>query len=84
MNNTSKIANGTTGKVEFKMYSIPNSSGIPAPYTMTGFHSVPKIIGVGGVAKFGVKKATPGTVTITVSQIGSGAIATKTQTLTFE
>lgn len=84
MNNTSKIANGTTGKVEFKLYSIPNSSGIPAPYAMTGFHSVPKIIGVGGVARFCVKKATPGTVTITVSQIGSGAIATKTQTLTFE
>lgn len=84
MNNDVKTAHGNTGKVEFKLYSIPQSSGIPASYPTTGLHSDSKIIGVGGVAKFGVKKATAGVVTITVSQTGSGAITQKTQTLTFE
>lgn len=84
MNNDVKNAHGNTGTVEFKLYSIPQSSGIPASYPTTGLHSDSKIIGVGGVAKFGVKKASAGIVTITVSQIGSGAITQKTQTLTFE
>ncbi len=85
-NPLTRVIGGRTATVDFRLYTIPDSTTNPAsatPFQRNGLAGTTTIVGVGGVAKFGVGKATAGTVTITVTQVGGTAITTSAVTMTF-